>query len=356
MDAQAVKAMVARALGVDIDDLQAVDAMLPNEPDQDMAQALTQLRDGLNEKSKDSQLTADAKAKILLINVTPEGIRDKVELDENQRHAVNKMRTAFYKALGRQKARMSQEGNIVDIPALIQYWQDRQDPEVFVGEATQQGFAYAILSDMSGSMYSTFPHVCSAAEMLKQALKFPFVQGQLWGFRGGEGIPGRVHNNGEVWIYRYDPACRGYTGMAKQTIQANGFPKTLDVPVQCGGLTPMNSAIHVVVKKLWRQVPASMAKRLFLLTDGSPVHTKTTGASLPEWMLKKFVAQEVENARKHGVQVYTIVIGENSIADDDCKKMFGPRQYWKKSEPALVYKDLSDLVIANFKKYISARG
>jgi hypothetical protein len=358
MDSQAVKAMVAQALAQDVGDIVAIDQQLGDAPDPDMQKVLDQLQDGLVEKSKDSQLTSGAKAKILLISVRPEGLRDRIELDENERFAVNRMRSTFYKAMGRQKAKMSQEGNVVDVPAAIQYFSDHQDPEVFVGEAVQQGFGYIILSDMSGSMSGSYSQVCHAAEMLKQALNFPFVTGQLWGFRGGESVPGRTADAGEVWLYRYDRACKGYTGATKHSAfmpSQNRF-SDFTIPVKCGGLTPMNSAINVTVSHLWKRLPSSMAKRLFILTDGSPCHTKTTGGHLPEWMLQGFVAKEIALARKHGIQVYTVVIGQHAIEDKDCMKMFGPRQFWRKTERGEIYKDLSNLVLANFTKYIKARG
>jgi hypothetical protein len=356
---QSAMAMVAQALGKDIQDLQAVDQALPDQLDQDMQQALDQLQNGMVNKSGDSQLTSGAKARILLVDVFPEGVRnDSIELSEDERFAVSRMRSAFYKTLGRQKAKRSVEGNVVDVQAAIQYLSDHQDPEVFENDVTQQGFAYAILCDMSGSMDGSFRNVCHAAEMLKQALDFPFVIGKLWGFRGGEDIPGRKSETAEVWMYRYMRACRGYTGITKLSSfipHLNRFNR-IDVPVRCGGLTPMNSAINVAVTDLWRRMPASMAKRLFLLTDGSPCHHKVNGQGLPEWMLRSFVAKEINLARQHGVQVYTIVIGEHSIEDDECKKMFGARQFWRKTEQSQVYKELRDLVLANFTRYIKARG
>jgi hypothetical protein len=355
---QAIAAMVAQALGADITDLQAIDQKLPDTPDQDMQQALKQLQDGVVDKSGDSQLTSGAKARILLIDVRPEGVRnDSIELTEDERFSVARMRSAFYKTLGRQKARRTLEGNVVDVQAAIQYHFDHQDPEVFENDTTQQGFAYSILTDMSGSMAGTFRHVCHASEMLKQALDFPFVVGGLWGFRGGEDIPGRKSETAEVWMYRYARACRGYTGITKHSSfipHLNRFDR-IDVPVRCGGLTPMNSAINVVVTQLWRRMPSSMAKRMFLLTDGSPMHLKVSGQGLPTWMLQSFVAKEINLARQHGIQVYTIIIGD-SITDDECKKMFGARQFWRKTDSNLVYKELRDLVLANFTRYIKARG
>jgi len=356
---QATIAMVSHALRVDIHNLRHIDQQLPDSVDTSMQQAIDQLQNVVVNRSSDSRLTSGAKARILLIDVYPEGVRnDCIELSEEERFSVTRMRSAFYKALGRQKARRSIDGNVVDVQAAIQYLSDHQDPEVFENDVTQQGFAYSILTDMSGSMKGVFRSVCHASEMLKQALAFPFVVGKLWGFRGGEDIPGRKAETAEVWMYRYSRACKGYTGITKLSSFIPHLSRfnCVDVPVRCGGLTPMNSAINVAVTDLWKHMPASMAKRLFLITDGSPCHQKVTGAGLPESMLRSFVAKEINLARQHGVQTYTIVIGEDSITDEECKKMFGARQFWRKTEGDLVYKELRNLVLANFTRYIKARG
>lgn len=356
---QALQAMVAQALGVDVKDLDAIDQRLPDAVDQDMQAALNQLANTMVSKSSESQLTSGAKARILIVPVLPDRVDcNAIELSEEERFAVQRMRSSFYRSLGRQKAKRSEDGMVVDVPAAIQYMADHQDAAVFESEAAQQGFAYDILCDMSGSMQGTFNEVAHGAEMLKKALDFPFVVGNLWGFRGGSDVPGRASEGSEVWMYRYDRKCRGYIGMTKLTYFSSSQNRfnSVDMPVSCGGLTPMHSAINVAVTHLWRQMPASMAKRLFLLTDGSPCHTKINGGHLPEAMLRDFVAKEINLARRHGIQVYTIIIGQHSIEDDDCKRMFGPRQFWRKTETSEVYKALCEIVLTNFTRYIKARG
>ena len=121
----------------------------------------------------------------------------------------------------------------------------------------------------------------------------------------------------------------------------------------------MNSAINVTVSHLWKHVPAGMAKRMFLITDGSPCHTKIGGGGLPTHLLQQFVAKEINLARQHGIQVFTLVIGEDSITDDECKKMFGPTKFWRKTSttgPNSVDKVLTKIVLENFTRYIKARG
>jgi hypothetical protein len=359
---QTSTAVLNKALRADIQDIEALDMSLPDHPDSDMQQALDQLRDGMNVKSADSLLTGDAKARIVLIDVTREGVPDdsQVMLTTEEDIAVKRMRSTFFRSLGRQKARRSIEGSIIDVQALTAYRLERQDPEVFENESVQQGFSYSILCDMSGSMAGTFSSVCHAVEMLKQALHFPFVNGDLWGFRGGEltyqqryGTPQRMSGNSEVWLYRYHKDVKGYTGTAY--VRGNRYP------VCCNGLTPMNPAINVAVNHLRRDMPEGMAKRLFILTDGSPCYSRVSGAGLPTWMLRKFVAKEINTGRKHGIQVYTLVLAnDREISDKDCKDMFGPTKFWRrvaaKHNTSEVGKTLSSLVLDNFQRYIRNRG
>ncbi len=353
---QAVMAAIAQAMNSAIDDLDAIDALLPPEPDIDMQMVVQQIQSSLVDKSKDSQLTSNAKASIQLIKVHPQGVdQSRFELDGIERATVGRLRSAFVRALGTQKNKRQIEGNTVDVQALVRHRFDQQDPEVFEADDRHKGFAYAILCDMSGSMGGTYPHVARAAEMLKQSLNFPFVKGELWGFRGGDNC-GR-YNTSSVWIYRYEKDCRGYTGMTKNRTWNQSASRFIDqdIPVECGGLTPMHSAVHVVSTQLRTQVPANMAKRLFLLTDGSPCHSGSSGL-MSEGMLQSFVAKEINLARQHGVQVYTIIIGPYAIPDADCRKMFGAPRYWKKTSTGEVGDALSRLVLENFTKYLNSRN
>lgn len=353
---QALRAMLAKILNQDLSSLDDIEAKIPTgEVDDDMQKQLDQLQQGAAAKSEASLLTGNAKARIRLIPVTREGTatRPLVELSAEEKFYIGRMRSAFFRALGRQKAKRSPTGTQVDVQSLIQYRGDHQDPNVFENEDVNQGFAYSVLCDMSGSMSMSFPIVCRAVEMLKEALHFPFVVGNLWGFRGGERIPGAGYDNSaEVWMYRYAKDVNWYQG----TVPYRDGHNVVRLPVDCGGITPMNSAINVSSAHLWRRMPAGMAKRMFLLTDGSPLQMKVSGAQIPDFILRQFVAKEIRDARKHGIQVYTIVIGDHAIPEDQCLQMFGPRKFWRRVGQDRVGSVLANLVLANFSKYIRARG
>jgi hypothetical protein len=354
------RAMVANVIGQDLADIDAVDAQMPDEPDQDMQQVIHTLQNSLPQRQGDSQLTEDARAKILLIDVSPHNIDSSsyVTLSPEEKAVVNHLRTVFYREMGRQKSSRDLVGPMVDIQAFINFRSDRKDPSVFENSEVNQGFAYHVLSDMSGSMAGIFPLVAHTKEMLKQSLDFPFVSGALWGFRGEDvRVDPMTHKpdgmTGEVWLFRYDKDCRGYEGAAPAW--GSGGGKRM-IKVRCGGITPMNSALRVTHLHMTRNIPAGMAKRLYLLTDGAPFQLRTTGNVIPEWLLRQFVAKEIREARSRGIEVYTIIIGRD-IPDDSALQMFGPPKFWVRAsglpgQEDSVDKVLAKLVLSNFSKYL----
>lgn len=326
-----------------------------SEPDVDMQAQISQLQSGVVQKNETSQLTDGARAKVTIIKVTNDGVgTHKIQLEPDERAIIQRLRAAFLRSMGKQKAKRSVAGTSVDVEALIQYLGDFQDPAVFENEDVNQGFAYSVVCDMSGSMSSSFPVVCKAVEMLKQALDFPFVVGNLWGFRGGQPMmpsAKRDFGSGEVWMYKYDKDVDWYTGTVPFRL-FQGPNGILQVPVECGGITPMNSAINIATGHLWRKMPAGMAKRMFLLTDGSPLQVKVTGKHISDFVLRQFVAGEIAKARKHGIEVYTLVIGEHAIDEDKCLQMFGPTKFWTKVGRERVGTVLLSLVLKNFTRYL----
>lgn len=350
LKSQALRAALAKVMNQDIKNLDALGSDQTGEPDADMQAQIDQLLNGIAKKSEASQLTDGARAKVTIIEVTRAGKGDSViQLDQNSKADIQRLRATFLRAMGKQKAKRSSTGTAVDIESLIQYLGDHQDPDIFENQDVNQGFAYSVVCDMSGSMKGCFPVVCEAVEMLKQALEFPFVVGNLWGFRGGQSLFGG-YGSGDVWMYRYAHDVDWYTGTTP--FRFSDRNKFFDVPVECGGITPMNAAINVATSHLWRKMPAGMAKRMFLLTDGSPVHVKVTGARIPEFMLRQFVANEIKKARTHGIEVYTIVIGEHAIDDERCLQMFGQRKFWVRVDKDRVGMALLELVLRNFNRYL----
>lgn len=347
---QSIQAMIAKTLSSDVDNRDDLDQHMPvGVLDPDMQATIDHATTAISQKTPDSQLTSNAKAIVTIIDVPSHGIDNTnyVILSSETKNHVSRMRAMFFKAMGKQKAMRAASGSQIDIQAYLQYKLTKQDSEVFIAEEVQQGFSYSIVCDMSGSMAGTFPQVAQAAEMLREALDFPFVRGDIWGFRGGE------VKEGEVWMYRYARDVRGYIGKGWSK---NFYGGKSEHRVRCGGITPMNTAINIAIQHQHRYVAEGMAKRMFLLTDGSPLQTRINGGLIHPEALRRFVANEVKKARTRGIQVYALVIGEHAISEEDCTKMFGPRQYWRIVQNNDVGKVLSELVIDNFKKYLTRRS
>ncbi len=357
---QSLRAALNRIFHQDISDLDNLHVEQSGEPDSEMQDQLDQLQSGIAQKSESSQLTDGSRAKVTIINVTNNGVgKERIQLESSEKTIIQRLRAAFLRSMGKQKSKRSSVGTSVDIEALIQYLGDYQDPDIFENEDVNQGFAYSVVCDMSGSMNRSFPVVCRATEMLKQALDFPFVVGNLWGFRGGQPITHisskkDFFGGGEVWMYKYSKEVDWYTGVVPVRL-FQGPNGVFQVPVECGGITPMNSAINIATSHLWRKMPAGMAKRMFLLTDGSPLQVKMNGKHISEAVLRQFVAKEINRARNHGIEVYTLIIGEHAIDDNKCLQMFGQRKFWTRVGKERVGTVLLSLVLRNFTKYLRRR-
>lgn len=354
---QATNAAAQQALNQDVNSDNFDDAIRVGQPDADVQDALTKLQNVSSQPKATEFILSQAKANMLLVDVKPRDIRAGSEIDINpqDKMAIDRMRAAFARAMGRERYKMDTDGMDVDVSSVIQFLLDPSDDEMFELETVQKGFAYRILGDMSGSMRGApFTTVCRAHEMLKRALDYPFVQGDFWGFRGAENH--RAGNNhtvtGQIWLYRYDPACKGYLGRSSGVgLKGNSSV----VNVECGGLTPMNSALHVALKDLITQTPAGMAKRMFLLTDGHPTQFTTRGTNLSSKFLRGLVAKEIRTARQKGTQVYTFIIG-NAIEDKHALEMFGPTRFWRRvSGNVSIGQALVEVVRSEFVKYLKSK-
>lgn len=347
----------------EIPDLQPDGARRPM--DGEVEEAIKALQSpGGNETTFNQNLLSDAAAKVLIADVMPEDIlpESRVVFSEEDKDHIDRMRAVFAKFIGKKITKLVDDGDEVDVQALIQYKLDGQDDNIFENEGFTKGFAYLTLCDMSSSMDGLpFSAVCMGAEVLKEALDYPFVRGHLWGFRGaiGQGSTNYVTarekilsltKGGEVWVYKYHKDCAGY--LAKG-VEARGFYENHrdTIPVSCGGMTPTHTGIHIATKYLSASVPAGMDKKIFLLTDGNPTQFATGGASLPKEALQKFVRKEINNARSKNIQVYTVILG-NEITEEAALEMFGPQAFWRRVPVAQVGQALLELVLKEFVRFL----
>ena len=268
--------IAAAIMGKDLQDTAQMNSIFTQTTDQKSQQQLGQLQKDLAQVHTDSQLSSDAKARILFIDVPPAAIPPDryVDLSPFDEERVARLQGVFNRIMGQKKLERSRRGPKIDIRAFIRYLtkiglEDGQalggstgNEKMFKKLLPQRGFAYFVLVDMSGSMSSCFQKVAEAAEILKRALDFPFVTGSIWGFQGGYGlnnITGQTREPppGEVWLFRYHPECMGYEGEVTIKLREGIFP----VSVQCNGITPMNSALRVAVKNFIINYPPSVAKQ-----------------------------------------------------------------------------------------------
>ena len=330
--------------------------------DVDIAQSVEKLKDVAAPKDSHQFLLNNTKASVVLIDVLPRDITSSSQIDlssEDTIH-VNRMRAAFARVMGKVRQISDASGIDVDVQSAIQYLLDPSQDDVFDAEEQQKGFYYKVLCDMSGSMSGArFKDACKGSEVLKLALDYPFVRGDHWGFRGSEPRYGSsdaavIASARQVWMYRYHRDCQGYLAVSANGRGSKGGKKT--VPVECGGLTPMHTALQIAVKHTLTHVPSGMEKRLILLTDGKPTQFTTKSKQMGEAFLMGLVHREVSYARQNGIQVYSILIGKG-IPDDNAKTMFGPKRFWERvsDHGGSISKALSKIVIREFTKYLRSR-
>ncbi len=343
--------------------LQPQGATAPIDIDMENAvKALKKINEG--EISQNQFLLSDAAAKVLIADVEPKHIspNSRIIIPREEMDNIDRMRSTFAKYIGKKISRLVDDGDEIDVQAMIQYRMDGQDDNVFEDDGLDRGFAYLTLCDMSSSMEGVpFSYVCMGSEMLKQALDYPFVRGNLWGFRGAIGKGSENYttikekiasltNGGEAWIYKYHKDCDGYLA---NDVEAKGFfpGHKNTIPVKCDGLTPTHTGIHVAVKYLASNTPPGMEKKIFLLTDGNPTQFKVNGQDISREALKSFVRREIENAKSKKIKIYTIILGEQ-ITDNDALEMFGPANFWRRVPAANIGSALLEVVLREFVRFL----
>lgn len=332
--------------------------------DVDMEDSLQSLRKAVEGQLTENQfLLAESIGKVFIADVEPKDIipNSRIVIPQEEEEQIERMRSVFAKYIGKRISRLVDDGDEIDVQAMIQYRMDGQDDAVFEDDGLTRGFSYLTLCDMSQSMQGNpFNHVCVGSEMLKRALDYPFVRGNLWGFRGaiGEGSGTYVTlkeqiasltKGGEAWIYKFHADCDGYISNG---VDAHGtFGQKLTIPVKCDGMTPTHTAIHVATKYLASNTPPGMEKRLFLLTDGNPTQFKLDGKDLSREALLRFVRQEIDYAKTKKVKIYTVILGDE-ITDADALTMFGPPHTWRRIPAAQIGQALLEIVLREFVRFL----
>lgn len=317
-------AAAKEALKQSVEDLAKLDESL-EKSEAEMEKILDDTRDklGLQKVDRDDWLRRNVKAKIKFTNIKKSDCK-RVPVMVRDKEVVRRLRGHFIRVLGRKSQALDDVGSELDVRSYIDALVSGEAAPFFKSEGTGRGFRALILADRSGSM-SGFNHdaVNRACQMLADALRFPFVTFEVWGFNSSG------YEN-DVNIHRYAGNCDGFdTGKSRSD-----------------GLTPLHICTKLAIREL---LDSSDIKHLFVLTDGQPCFT---GAN--QETMQGEVREAILMGQRFGIGTTGVCIGQ-AVPNTDMDKMFlGPR-HWKRMDERDVGKDLFDLVLRSFNTYIKHR-
>lgn len=310
-----------------------------NESRSEMDSLVEKARGGGRSRTQDDWLRRDAPAKIVFRDIrredivataplTPKEAARAAEEAAKDKETVRRLRAHFFRVMGRKMFALEDSGMEVDVEALIAYRLTRDPRPVFRTEQRSRGFRAMVLIDRSTSM-SGRPTAQAerACRVIEQALRFPFVRVETWGFQSTE--------RGVVDITRFPPGLEVFQS-AKSGV---------------GGQTPLHIATRLAARRL---EDGHEKKHLFVITDGMPVYQVKNGQQVSQSILERQVREDVLLARTRGVGV-TGVLLENGHSDgdvDSMRFMFGPQRHWKIMDVDDFGKDLVSLVASSFADYL----
>lgn len=282
---------------------------------------------------EDEYLKKDAMARIVFQDVSSSKEEFNVyDTDQDydpmreDRATVQRLRSQFFRVMGKRKAQLQDYGCEVDVPALLERKLTGEPMPVFRSDELGRGFKAMLLLDRSGSMMgSRTTYVERASKILSRAMKFPFVELDIWGFRSTE--------SGQVDIDRYDRRNESFSNNTGRS--------------RVGGVTPIHIASRVARKALER---STAVRHMFILTDGFPVYSGRKGY-FPTWQLMVYTRQEVEKARKAGIGVTGVLIG-NDLSPKHLGYMFGHHRHWRVLGNQRFGSDLVQLVTSSFVDFL----
>jgi hypothetical protein len=305
--------------------------------EQEMDDILDAAKKAMKQKvDHDDWLQKDAMAKVRFIDQQVKGGRAKLPPEDQD--TVKRLRALFHKVMGRRKRVLEDAGNEIDVQAYIEQKLTGIPGPVFRCEGRGQGFKVMLLFDRSGSMSGQKTAQCErAARIIQRALKFPFVEIEMWGFTAFEGgaiTVSRFDQREEIWLQDSDKGAGGYT--------------------------PLHVACRLAGRRL---TEGTESKSLIVLTDGLPMHARRDGRWFSQKQLMVFVREELQAARKKGVNVTGVLLGENrprragfiseyEMTPKQLEFMFGTRRNWRRMSPDTINQDLVQLVSQSFLRYL----
>lgn len=346
LDSPAVsRARAAEALRLDMNAEGALEQLLAKSADDAHEQMETIQRKLEKRISKDAWLSKDAFCKLEFIDIEPKDtepdpVTEPSALDLD---AVHRLRGLFSRILGRRARRLDETGSEIDVAAAIERRVTGAPVPIFRTASMTKGFRALLLIDRSYSMSprevqppTRIQHAERAARVIMKALDFPFVELTIWGFQ--------MINDGEVTITRFSPFVDSF--------------KSSDALVMGG--TPLHIALRVATRELQT---TDDVRQLFVITDGAPMYATADKKLVPDKLLRLFVRDQINTARRSGINVTTLVIGDKNeqtgkvefdVSQDELRYMFGDERHWKVVDTSTLGNDLVKAVSTSFVHYLNA--
>lgn len=316
---------VSDALKLDIHNASKVNSCLNSSANQ-MNDILAEVFRFLRQRvTSDDWIRQGTEAKIVFRDVRKRDIEKRVPdpLLPEDLETVRRLRAIFHRIMGRRNSVLDDSGTGLDVGAYIERRATGVQVPVFRQEVRGRGFKCLIMLDRSYSMRGERTEQAErATKIIGRALRFPFVDMNMWGFQSLE--------NGQIDITRFDPTLEIFDSLKSRV----------------DGCTPLHLAVQVGVRRMER---GSEAKHLIVTTDGFPVYTRRDGQYYPTTQLLAMVRSEVMRARKKGIQVTGVLIG-NELAPKHMSYMFG--RSWKYMSSEQLGASLVQLVSSSFLSYL----
>lgn len=299
-----------------------------------MNKVLDKISDAFRQENKDDWLTEEAFCPIEFVD-THEPYP--LELNDQEREAAAQAKAVFNKILGRKQEEREEEGELLDVEALIERQFDSTVTDVFLHEGDQLGFYAMVLLDISGSVHGApYERLAKACAILREALDYPFATFDVWAFTSESGFGANKQGpGGTVWLHRFKEG-----GEASLLNDKNS--------TKAWGLTPLHHAIQIAARECALHPGV---RRLFVLSDGAPCYVGPHGKSYPGDQLQTFVSLNVREARENRVPVYGLMVGD-WVRDDVMDRMFHERRFWRRSSKGDEADKLVELVEENFREYL----
>lgn len=271
---------------------------------------------------QDGWITKNAFGKVNLKDVRG---HSKLPERPEDRATTLRLRSIFYRVLGRRKHQLHETGSDLDVAAYIEGLFAAEPVPCFRAEERGRGFKALVLVDRSLSMMGLKTEQAErACRTLEAAMKFPFVDFRVWGFQS--------FKNGEVDITRFAPGGLDFDHQGTRV----------------AGGTPLHLALRIGVRFMEQ---GNEAKQIILITDGAPSHALKSGNRFATRTLMGFAREEIRRARRIGMNVTGVIIGRE-MKDKELSFMLGPPTNWRRMDAERLGDGLVQLVSTSFVKYL----